>query len=660
MSSVRGVQVRGLPALLVVVTTMVEAVAVPLSWGLEPTYDTVLYALYAVVLAGAGALIVSRFPGHRIGWLFLATALFNALAADLAQGWGLRAAERAWPGGSFGEWVGLWSWIVAGPALVLTFLLFPDGRFTRRGWAAVAWANVAGVALVLPGWALSPDIGHLFVAGRNPYAVAGAATSVLFAVGMPLFVGSVAVAIVPLVQRFRRATGVERLQLRWFVFASVCAAVILPVVALLWSVAPVVRPLTALALTAMPVGAAVGILRYRLYDIDVIISRTLAYGALTALLAGTYAVSVVAIGAAVGHDSAWTTAGATLAVAAAFGPLRGRVQTVVDRRFNRARFDARQLMTVFLEDLRAGRAVPEDVEAVFRAALDVEDLDLYVFVPDSELAVDLAGTPVADDDDDGRRRWLIRHAGTTLGVVVAPAALAERGSMVPEVLDTGVLAVEIARLRVGLRRQLEEVEASRARIVAAGDDERRRIERDLHDGAQQRLVSIGLALRHAQHALGAGVDPDVNRTLDDAVAEITVAIDELRELARGLRPAQLDSGLGPALRDLARRAPVPVEVIANGDRYPTDVETAAYFTACEGVTNAVKHANATRIVLRACHNPGRLIVSVVDDGVGGAIARRGSGLAGLSDRVAAHGGTLTIDSGADRGTTLVAEFPCTS
>ncbi|MFZ1490010.1 MAG: histidine kinase [Ilumatobacteraceae bacterium] len=567
-----GLPVRGLPALLFVVTLAVEVVAVALSWGLEPTYDTVLYGFYAVAMAGAGALIVSRYPGHRIGWLFLADALFTAFAADLAQGWGLRAAEQGWPAGPFAEWVALSSWIVGVPPGVLTFLLFPDGHLIRRGWAVVAWVNLVGVALVLPGWALSPDIGDLFVGGRNPYAIEGAPTDVLQALGMPLLLGSFVVAIVPLVQRLRRSSGVERLQLRWFVFASMCAAVILPMVALLWSVAPVVRPLTALALTAMPVAAAIGILRYRLYDIDLVISRTLAYGALSVLLAATYAVTVVVIGAAVGHGSTWSTAGATLAVAAMFGPLRRRLQDAVDRRFNRARFDALQRMAAFLDDLRAGRAVPEDIEHVLREALDVEDLHLRLFLPDSELAVDLTGAPVADDLDDGRRRWPIRHAGTTLGTVVAPAELAERGSTVPKVLDVGVLAIEIARLRVGLRRQLEEVEASRARIVAAGDDERRRLERDLHDGAQQRLVSIGLALRHAQHALGSGVDPDVNRTLDDAVAEITVAIDELRELARGLRPAQLDGGLGPALRDLARRAPLPVEVVANGDRYPTEVE----------------------------------------------------------------------------------------
>ena len=524
----------------------------------------------------------------------------------------------------------------------------------------MAWASIVGAAVALPAWAMDPDLGDQFVGGRNPYAVEGAPIDLLLGVGMPLFLGSLVVAIVPLVQRFRRSSGVERLQLRWFVFASVCAAVVLPTVALLWSVVPAVRPLTALALMAIPVAAGIAILRYRLYDIDLVISRTLTYAALSVCLAGTYAVAVVVIGAAAGHSSAWATAGATLAVAAAFGPLRRRLQDALDRRFNRARFDALQQMLRFLDDLRAGRTAPEDVQRVLRDALAVEDLDVRLLLPGTGLAVDLSGTPVVDDPGDGRERWPIRHAGTTLGTVVGPADLAQRGSLLPKLLNAGALAVEVARLRVELRRQLEEVEASRARIVAAADDERRRIERDLHDGAQQRLVSIGLALRHSQHALGTAADPDVSRTLDDAVAEITVAIDELRQLARGLRPAQLDAGLAPALHELARRAPLPVDVDATADRFPTDVETTAYFCACEGVTNAVKHAQANRIQLTVRHDHGRLVVSVIDDGIGGAAAHNGSGLTGLSDRVAAHGGTLTIDSDKGRGTTLVAEFPCGS
>lgn len=651
---------RAGPAALITATLLIEVAAVGLSWSLEPAWDTTLYAVYAVTQVAVGALIVSRHPGHRIGWLFIVSGFLDGAVTDAAQGWGLRAAQHGWPGGPFGEWFALTSWIATGPLGVLLFLWFPDGHLTRRGWRVVAWAGLVGAAVALPGFAMDPDLGDQFIGGRNPFAVAGAPIDLLLGIGMPLFLGSFVVAIVPMVQRLRRSSGVERLQLRWFVFASMCAAVVLPSVALLWSLVPAVRPLTALALTSMPIAAGIAILRYRLFDIDLVISRTLTYGALTLSLAGIYAVAVVVLGAALGRSSAWATAGATLAAAAAFGPIRRRLQDVVDRRFNRARFDALQQMSLFLDDLRTGRAAPEDVERVLRKALDVEDLEMRLVLPGSAMAVDLSGRPVADDPGDGRGRWPIRRAGTIVGSVVGPPDLAERGSLVPKLLDAGALAVEVARLRVELRRQLEEVEASRTRIVAAADRERRRIERDLHDGAQQRLVSIGLALRHAQHALGTTADPDVGRTLDDAVAEITVAIDELRQLAGGLRPAQLDAGLGAALRDLARRAPLPVEVDAAADRFPTDIEAAAYFCACEGLTNAVKHAHATRVQLTARRDNGRLVVSVADDGVGGAVARNGSGLTGLTDRVAAHGGTLTLDSDEGRGTTLIAEFPCES
>ena len=649
-----------MPAGLFAATLASEVAAVALTWGLKPSYDTAVYAVYALTSAGAGALIASRHPANPIGWLFCVAALWNALAADVAKGWGLRAAESGWSGGTVGEVIALTSWMPSGLAIVLTFLLFPDGRLLRPAWRILVWVQVLGILLATPGWAVSADLGPDFVANTNPYAVDNPVTAALRVIGTTLFLGSFAASVVPLTQRLRRSTGLERQQLKLFAFAAVWTVIILAPSPILWNVTPVVRPLVAVAATAVPIATCIAILRYRLYDIDVVISRTLAYGVLTVFLAATYAASVVVIGAAAGRDSAWATAGATLAVAAAFGPLRRRVQDVVDRRFNRARFAALQQMTVFLDDLRAGRAAPEEVERALRAALAVDDLEVRLFLPDSGLAVDLSGTPVADDPGDGRRRWPIRHAGTTLGTLLIPAEHSQNGALVAKVLDAGALAIEIARLRVGLRHQLEAVEASRARIVVAADEERRRLERDLHDGAQQRLVSIGLALRHAQHALGSAVETEVNRTLDDAVAEITVAIDELRGLAGGLRPAQLEGGLGPALRDLARRAPLPVEVDVNSDRFPTDVETAAYFTACEGLTNAIKHARATKVVLRAFHEEGRLVVSVVDDGVGGALPTNRSGLTGLSDRVAARGGTLRIDSAAGHGTTLLAVFPCAS
>jgi signal transduction histidine kinase len=400
----------------------------------------------------------------------------------------------------------------------------------------------------------------------------------------------------------------------------------------------------------------VAVLRYRLYDIDRVINRTLVYGLLTLLLAGAYAATTLFLGTGLGSGSAWSTAVATLLVAVAFRPLRARVQDVVDRRFSRARYDARTRIVSFLDDLRAGRAAPEEVEPVLREVLADPRLELRFFLPESELYVDARGRP-ADQPEDGCVRTPVTRAGLPLGMVLHSPVDEERPGLLEEVVETAGLAIEIARLRVELRRQLDEVEASRARIVSAGYEERRRLERDLHDGAQQRLISIGLALRHAQHQLG--VSPEkAGESIDGAVREIDVAAGELQELARGVRPAQLDAGLTPALRELAARAPLPVQVRANGERFPQELEAAAYFIASEGLTNAVKHSAARQVTLSAERLNGKLAISISDDGIGGAAPNGGSGLRGLADRAAAHGGSLAIDSEPHHGTVLTVELPC--
>jgi signal transduction histidine kinase len=219
-----------------------------------------------------------------------------------------------------------------------------------------------------------------------------------------------------------------------------------------------------------------------------------------------------------------------------------------------------------------------------------------------------------------------------------------------------------ARLQADVGAQLAKVEESRRRIVTAGDEERRKIERNLHDGAQQRLVALALELRIAQRQFGA-VNPALEAVLAGAVSELQVAVEELRELARGLHPAVLtEEGLGGALRSLAARTALPVRVeSAPDERFPGEIEAAAYFVACEAIANAVKHADATRVRVSAARLNGRLVVEVEDDGVGGAHANgSGSGLRGLLDRVEAHGGTLRIESEPGQGTRVIGELPCAS
>jgi signal transduction histidine kinase len=209
--------------------------------------------------------------------------------------------------------------------------------------------------------------------------------------------------------------------------------------------------------------------------------------------------------------------------------------------------------------------------------------------------------------------------------------------------------------------QLAKVRESRARIVAAGDEVRRQVERNIHDGAQQRLVSLALELRLAERRLHAGDRSDVDQVLSSAVDELQGAVTELRELAHGVHPAVLtDEGLTGALRLLAARSTVQVKIAATPDRrLPPEIEAAAYYVAAEALTNAAKHSGASQVTISAERHNGTLVVEVADDGCGGADPA-GAGLRGLADRVEAHGGRLRVESPAGAGTQVVGEIPCAS
>jgi PAS domain S-box-containing protein len=234
------------------------------------------------------------------------------------------------------------------------------------------------------------------------------------------------------------------------------------------------------------------------------------------------------------------------------------------------------------------------------------------------------------------------------------------GGRVVRMVGTCLDITERKRHEQSLKDSLEEVRASRNRIVDTADEERRRVERDLHDGAQQRLVSLAMGLRLARTRLSEEGNAAARATLDEFSEELQLALAELRDLARGIHPAMLtERGLAPALESLVLRSPLPAKVVSCPDRrLPASLETAIYYLAAEALTNAIKHASASRVTISVSAEPHRVVVEVCDDGEGGASITGGTGLRGLADRVAALDGRLTIHSPAGAGTTLTAELPC--
>jgi hypothetical protein len=325
-----------------------------LSAGREEAFDTILYGLLVAAFSGAGALIVSAHPRNAIGWVFLGLGVSGALW-ELCEGWGHYATDEDLPGGAAGEWVILWSWILDFAVLTVVFFLFPDGRLPSRRWRPWLWVLAAGTALALPGQALSPDLGSEFSSGTNPMAVEALPTALLLNGGLTLLLLSLGAAVVSLVVRFRRGGYVERQQLKWIASAASLLLAVGIVAIFLWYETILVQVAFALALVALPLAVGVAILRHRLYDIDVVIRRTVVYGAVTATLAAAYLGSVLLLQLALSpltEESGLAIAGSTLAVAALFRPVLRRVQELVDRRFYRRRYDAAHTIEAFGLHLR--------------------------------------------------------------------------------------------------------------------------------------------------------------------------------------------------------------------------------------------------------------------------------------------------------------------
>ncbi|MBA3283234.1 MAG: hypothetical protein H0U29_13505 [Acidimicrobiia bacterium] len=380
----------------------------------------------------------------------------------------------------------------------------------------------------------------------------------------------------------------------------------------------------------------------------------------TALLYGAVsATSLLAeLGAplGLGREWAWVEYVAILAVPVTFlgGLLRSRL----------AGYSVGELV-VELGDKGTGG----ELRAAVSRALGDPSAEVAYWMPDLGIYADADGRPVELTTDDlARAVTVIERAGERIGALVHDSALREEPQLLDSVCAAAGLAMENERLHTEVLTRLAEVSASRARIVEAADAERRRVERNLHDGAQQRLVSLSLALAMARNRLAGEAECSepgsrtvgVEELLSEAADELILALRELRELARGIHPAILtEEGLGAAVESLAERAPVPVEVLGHPDGVlPPSVEAAAYYVVSEALANVAKYAKASSVRVTIGRGGRGLRVEVADDGVGGATSHPGSGLEGLADRLATLDGRLVVESHPGTGTRVTAEIPC--
>lgn len=543
-------------------------------------------------------------------------------------------------------------WLLAAVALLL--LHFPDGSVPGRRWRVLP---PLVVVLALAQQALGARPSEPFTEPMeglaHPWGPPSDVVHVLSYVVTTGLVLTVLAAGISLVARFRRSAGVVRAQLKWLAFAGL-AVTAYPVVCLAEIVVTgrsgvVATVFGVVTIVALFCSVGIAMLRHDLYDVDRVLADTLSYTIVLLVLVGAYALSALTLGLVVGQDSPVAAAGATAICAVLLTPLRRRLHRAVDRRL----FPRTRAALLAIEDLQhrvhTQAAQPEELEPTLRTALRDPTLRVGLLLPAGFR--DAHGAPVA-----GAALVPITLGGTQIGVL---AASGTTPAVLKIVATAAASLVEVARLRGELATALREVEASRTRIIQAGDAERHRLERDLHDGAQQRLVSLGMAMRLAQRRLpGGGVD--VHALLDQGVAELATAIAELRQIAHGLRPTSLDDGLHNALAALTNTLPVPVALEIMSEPLTDDIAITAYYVAAEAITNAAKHAQASTITVRVTQQADEVNVWVKDDGCGGADPGSGSGLAGLADRVAALGGTLRLNSRPGSGTTIQAVLPCAS
>ena len=659
----------------------------PTGSGQGSAANNVIGVVFILTFATVGALLAWKRSSNPIGWLLSATAICYT-----AGGFGLflqhfRATLTA------AQWSG-WIWLV-GPALtVFVLLLFPTGSLPSRRWRIVAWTAAVGIACWITGNAFAPMI---LTSGPpevpNPIGLsgpAGRAVGLLAGLGAGLVVLSAVASVVSLAVRYRRSGFVQREQLKWLLYAA--ALIVIGLLANLvvgflvsdpQAANNVDNAMISFGVAAVPVAIGIAVFRYRLYDIDIVINKTLVYGSLAFFITGVYVAIVVGIGSFAQHlasPNLLLSIVATAVVAVAFQPVRERVQRLANWLVFGKRatpyevlteLSGRMTGTIADHDLlnRMAQLLAEGTGGVradvwLRSGDVLEDCAVWPPTAERMPAVRL---PANEDVQvpAAHQQRLVRHQGELLGALSLRKRPGERLTPTEERM-LGDLAAQAGLVlrNLGLTEQLldrlEEVTASRQRLVAAQDEERRKIERNIHDGAQQQLVALAIKLTLTESLIG--VDEEGERELlAELSADAAEAVENLRDLARGIYPPLLaERGLVAALRAQASKSPVPVEIEAHGvGRIEVETEAGLYFCIMECLQNAVKHAGADRVTIALNLSRAQVSFEVRDDGAGFDVAAAvaGTGLQGIGDRLAALGGTLDVRSAPGAGTTVAGSVP---
>jgi signal transduction histidine kinase len=658
-----------------------------------------------IVYAGLGALIVQR-ADNRIGWLFQSIAAL-VLVTTVGEAFVFRSslAPSPYPGVAY---FGLIQLVVLPPIvamIVATFALFPSGRSVSARWGLAVWGAAAFATTAVLGQLMIPgpmDVNHAAKLG-NPLgglALAGLGHALTRLSGFGMF-ACAAAAVISLVVRFRRSSSDERHQIRWLMFVGLIAFVLFLIAALGSSPGGFVSVqvgdtawicfIGALAL-GVPIAMTIAILRYRLYDIDVVIKRTVVFGAMAAFITLVYVAVVVGAALILGTEDRNPLLAilATAIVAIAFQPVRDRADHIAGRLVYGDRATPYEVLARFSErvgDTYAAEDVLPTTARIVAEGVAAESATVWLRVG-SELrpaaswpgdAGSLPIGPVAVGGDDlpalpGDLAVAVRDRAGLIGALsvskprgepLTPAdehLLEDLASQEGLVLSNAQLTADLEARLAAITRRSAELKASRRRVVAAQDAERRRLERNIHDGAQQHLVALAVKLRLARTMLER--EPDRGRALLDEVrAQVDDALENLQALALGIYPPALErDGLAAALRVDVARLGLPVDLRTNLGRYPIETEAAVYFCVLEALQNAAKHARAAAVDVEIAERDGVVWFEVADDGVGfdPSGEGNGTGLAGMRDRLAILGGDAALESAPGRGTTVRGRVPACS